>query len=66
MSDYADPDTVIEMLWDELELCARPGCGHDARRHNGLGCLYAVASEMPPAGFCSCPGYRTPAQQEAN
>ena len=47
------------------ESCARPGCGHDARRHNGLGCLYAVASEMPPAGFCSCPAYRTPEQQEA-
>lgn len=45
--------------------CARPGCGHDARRHNGLGCLYAVASEMPPAGFCRCPDYRTEAQQNA-
>jgi hypothetical protein len=54
------------------ENCARPGCGHDQvhkvdQRISEL--LVRVTAERGHCGNgcreCSCPGYRTPEQQEA-
>jgi hypothetical protein len=44
------------------ENCARPRCGHRLDYHRGSGCFHFDAQ---PGKHCSCPSFRTQAQQEA-
>jgi len=56
------------MLTKTRENCARPGCQHDALVHDGYGCRgrAGVRDLRRDAEVkCSCPSYRTQAQQEA-
>jgi hypothetical protein len=56
------------MPTETRKTCARPGCQHDALVHDGYGCRgrAGVRDLRRDAEVrCSCPSYRTQAQQEA-